>query len=369
MRKFCFVVFIAFITITGHTQSGVLRTYDFHKKPLMDQSADGIWKPFTVSWYDKVNDKYYFNIPLHTDSTYISAVGLPNFGDLKVPDLETKVKSLWYGDSLFFLFQRLDDIYVTGYNSNGTVDATVAEGLENRDASTLYFYLSCDSLRQDSIFDYSDSVAWLRFGWKSDDVEGKLPSGEIVHSLEDFHAEAIQWTDGPYSYAKIGLSIAELAPYMPHKIDSLFDTLKVAYFGFAMDVSENDKEVDNGLFGLQTRTYWPYDFGESALENVPDWGWLWFYRDTLIFTPINDSKVEIAAVYPNPVSEYLNITLFELEQGSFDIYDIMGRNIMSGRLTGRDNSLYIEEIEQGTYFIRITNSNGQNSTLKFIKLE
>lgn len=368
MRKIFLVQLIAFIAININAQSGVLRTYNFNKKPLMDESIDGIWQPFTISWRDVINDTTYHNIPLNTDSLYINAVGWPNFGDLKVPDLETKVKSLWYGDSIFFLFRRLDDEYVTGYNTNSTVDESVAEGLENRDATTLYFYFSCDSARQDAVYNFSDTIAWLRFGWKSEDVEGKLPSGELVNSMEGFHAESVQWCDESFCYTKVGISLAELDENVPRIMDSLMNKLGAAYFGFAMDVCENDKEIEGDLFGLQTRVYWPYDFGASALENVSDWGWLWFFQDTLIFTPTNNPDFEVAKVYPNPVSEYLNISLLEDDHGSYEILDITGRNIMSGRLVGRDNSLYVAEIEKGTYLIRIATIKGKSSTLKFIKI-
>jgi hypothetical protein len=368
MRNLLLIGISIFIANSAFSQSGVLKTYNFNKKPAMIEDAAGIWQPFKTSWYDETDSITYENIPRHTDSIYINTPGLPNFGDLNVPDLEVKIKSLWVGDSIFFLFQRLDDISVTGYTAGGDVDETVLEGLENRDASTLYFYFSSDSARQDTVFNYSDSIAWLRFVWQSDDVLGRLPSGDSVESWAGFHAESIQWCDGPYCYAKIGISLGELAPHVPEMMDALLSDLGVAYFGFTVDVTDNDKEIEPAPYGIQTKAHWYADMGESVLDDVPEWGWLWFYHDTLNFTTgVKNNSINLASVYPNPVSDYLNVSLNGFEQGSYSIFDLTGRTIITGILTGRDNSVYVGNIYQGTYFIRISDSNNNFSTLKFIK--
>jgi hypothetical protein len=363
MKKLLPATLLLVLTVNLFSQA-IYKTYNFNVKPKMDKSADGIWKPFKLfgQYIDK--DTIYYDIPRSADSLYISSVGLPNFDDLGVPDLETKVKSLWYGDSVFFLFQRLDDIWVTGYNDNESVDTTVKEGLENRDASTIYFYLSCDSARLTKTYNFLDSVAWLRFGWKSNDIEGRLPSGDTVYSLEDFHAEAVQWSDGAYNYAKIGISLYDLAPFVSDVMESQVKNTNIgfAYFGFAIDACENDKEVGEDIFGLQTRAFWPSSFGASALEHVPDWGWLYFKKDKFQYTGIQESKIEYASIFPNPANEYLNISLLDGYNPDYRLIDIMGREVLSGTLSERESSLSLQNLPAGSYFLVLTDKKANSLT-------
>jgi hypothetical protein len=367
MKKLLFATLFLVLTVNLFSQAKY-KTYNFNVKPAMDKSADGIWKPFKLfgQYIDK--DTIYYDIPRAADSIYILNPGSPNYGDLAVLDLETKVKSLWYGDSVFFLFQRLDDIWVTGYNDDESVDTTVIEGLENRDASTIYFYLSCDSARLTTTYNFSDSVAWLRFGWKTNDVEGKLPSGEMVNSMEGFHAEAVQWSDGAYSYAKIGISLYDLAPFVSDVMESQVKNTNIgfAYFGFAIDACENDKEVGNDVFGLQTRSYWPSSFGESALEYVPDWGWLYFIKDQFQYSGIDESKIEYASIYPNPAKEYLNISLLDGYNPDYRLIDIMGREVFSGTLSERESSISVQNLPAGSYFLVLTDKKANSLTRKVL---
>ncbi|MBN2487321.1 MAG: T9SS type A sorting domain-containing protein [Bacteroidales bacterium] len=367
MRKIVLLGIVLFSAITAYSQRGVLKSYNFNIRPAMNETANGIWKPFKTNWYDPSADTTYYNIPRSTDSMYVSYAGWPDNGDLQVPDLEVKVKSLWYGDSIFFLLQRLDDIYVTGYTPDGQPDADVKAGLENRDASTLYFYLSADSARLSSTYSFSDSVAWLRFVWKSGDVEAKLVNGQMANSFEGFGAESVQWCSGMYCYAKIAVSISKLAAYLPGEFERQLSDVGIASVGFAVDASENDKEAGESPFEIQTRAYWPSDMGQSAMENVPSWGWIWFRKDTLMYaSSVYEPKSAFASVYPNPASDFLTIAYPDNYYGSYRLVDVTGRVVLSGALLPGENAIYLSSLVPGVYYLVMDEKRGVSYTEKVI---
>lgn len=366
MRGIFIIIIITFSFCSSFSQP-IIPVRNFNFKPVMDENSGGIWEPFKTSWYNEKDSSTYKNIARSVDSFFVNKAGWPDYGDLMVPDFEVKVKALWFGDSIFFLLQRLDDNYVTGYNNNGSVDETVAEGLINRDATTLYFYFSNDSARLDTTYNFSDSVAWLRFGWQSDDVEAKLLTGDMVNSFDDFHAEAIQWCEEPYCYTKIGISLDEHAPYIKDSIEANIAKYGIGYFGFAIDATENDKEIGEAPFGIQTRAHWYKDMGESALDFVSDWGWLWFVHDTLAYhSPVHNSVINFASVYPNPANDFLNVTLLEGFESDYRLVDIMGRVVLSGYFYEQENRLDTQNLLPGAYYLVLNDRRGNLLTRKVL---
>ncbi len=85
------------------------------------------------------------------------------------------------------------------------------------------------------------------------------------------------------------------------------------------------------------------------------------------------SKIDI---YPNPATDILNIKFTDLshyaiENRNFNIViiDVLGRTQLSKALTKDeiDNGLPISNLTTGLYSIFISNNNGFNQSLKFVK--
>ena len=85
------------------------------------------------------------------------------------------------------------------------------------------------------------------------------------------------------------------------------------------------------------------------------------------------SKIDI---YPNPATDILNIKFtdlshYEIENRNFNIVilDMLGRTQLSKALTKDeiDNGLSISNLTTGLYSIFISNNNGFNQSLKFVK--
>jgi hypothetical protein len=68
-------------------------------------------------------------------------------------------------------------------------------------------------------------------------------------------------------------------------------------------------------------------------------------------------------VYPNPVSDILNISVISAEN-DFEIYNATGQKVSSGKIS--DRKVDVSQLLKGVYFIQI-NDKGKLNKLKFIK--
>lgn len=72
-------------------------------------------------------------------------------------------------------------------------------------------------------------------------------------------------------------------------------------------------------------------------------------------------------IFPNPVTDVLNIQIEKATALQYEIIDLQGRKILAGTLPDTRN-ISITNLLPGMYFIRIFNDKGQNSQQRFIKL-
>ncbi len=366
MKRYILLLFVV-VSLSGYSQ----KTFDckyFNYKPLMDTTIDGVWSYTDTVW---------------ADSAYIEYPSYPNYYDLGVApsaDLELKYKALYYDSTIYFLFRRVDDEIVNGYNIDGSPDNTVADSLVNRDATAIYFFLKSDKARYYNTKHDIDSVAWLRFVWQADDMEAQLPGGELVNTFEEAHSEIIQWTASGYYWAKLSVNIGKMAPYLFSKYnykdtiskETIYDTLSLdtTYMAFEVELDENDKEMA-APYAIQTRAYWGRDVGEDALKNVDRWSWMYFYHSSFSYVPQKPSSLKFtpesfAAIYPIPASDYLTIKLENFDRVSYYLYDITGRLVKSDRFDGVENTVETSEINSGTYLLRILDSKGNSMSKKVL---
>ncbi len=73
-------------------------------------------------------------------------------------------------------------------------------------------------------------------------------------------------------------------------------------------------------------------------------------------------------VYSNPISEDLKFKIERLEDGmQYQLIDIQGTVLENKKISGSENSVQMNNLARGTYFLKITNSNIALKTLKIIK--
>jgi hypothetical protein len=75
------------------------------------------------------------------------------------------------------------------------------------------------------------------------------------------------------------------------------------------------------------------------------------------------------AVYPNPASDVLNISISNanFKNSSISIYNVSGSELLNSTMNGASAQLNIEALSSGVYFVKVKNENGFDRTVKFIK--
>lgn len=98
-----------------------------------------------------------------------------------------------------------------------------------------------------------------------------------------------------------------------------------------------------------------------TLDDVPQPNTV--YRFALNPASVNGMAKTSFSLYPNPVTNQLNLTFNESIYTSYTIYDLTGRSVLSGTVNGENNmQIYVGSMQNGTYLLTIG-----NTTKKFIK--
>lgn len=116
------------------------------------------------------------------------------------------------------------------------------------------------------------------------------------------------------------------------------------------------------------RPYCYYDINTALLCFYSDSELL--YPESPPFCYITDVK-EIEKtniqIFPNPVEEFLNIENEDLILESFMVYDITGKLIKEGSLSGMNNQIHFDRVQSGFYILLLRDKEGDLYSQKLIK--
>src|SRR5690606_39095259 len=70
-------------------------------------------------------------------------------------------------------------------------------------------------------------------------------------------------------------------------------------------------------------------------------------------------------VYPNPTNDIVNIETQETLQ-NYEVYNVLGQQIQNGMFNG-NNQINLHGTTAGTYFIKVTTTQGSTATVKVVK--
>ncbi len=107
-----------------------------------------------------------------------------------------------------------------------------------------------------------------------------------------------------------------------------------------------------------------YDTDDEFLELISASGNILNYRNTPIIFSINEEVFSTISIYPNPVSNTLNISSVNSVINSITIFSLTGKKVLE--VSEELNSIDVSNISKGMYFIEIFTSEG-SSVKKFIK--
>ena len=119
---------------------------------------------------------------------------------------------------------------------------------------------------------------------------------------------------------------------------------------------------------MRAKTNWNAPVPDDACEET-QYGETEDYMVNIVESlGFSNIQIDNISVYPNPVSNLLNVNTGTNNDLSYSIFNIMGQSISNGKLTTIDNRIDFSQLSKGVYFFNIYNRelNKQN-TYKLIK--
>ncbi|MGV7107241.1 T9SS type A sorting domain-containing protein [Flavobacterium sp. U410] len=77
--------------------------------------------------------------------------------------------------------------------------------------------------------------------------------------------------------------------------------------------------------------------------------------------------IENISVFPNPTTQFVTISIQEFEGLEFQLFDINGRLIQSGKLSNSKTTINVSQLPQATFLLNILKNNSIGNTFKIIK--
>ena len=107
-----------------------------------------------------------------------------------------------------------------------------------------------------------------------------------------------------------------------------------------------------------------YGTDDEFLELVNASGNILYYKSTPTIFSINEEVFSAISIYPNPVTNTLNITSENTDIEKLNIYSITGQKVLKQHIN--TNTVDVSNLSKGMYFIEITTSE-RKTIKKFIK--
>lgn len=88
---------------------------------------------------------------------------------------------------------------------------------------------------------------------------------------------------------------------------------------------------------------------------------------TYLLLSNQDSDITKPVLYPNPANTIVNLKLPNVSEGSIEIYNVLGENILSKNVSSITTQIDVSELKSGIYLARIQTEN-QTTIKKLVKL-
>ncbi len=152
-----------------------------------------------------------------------------------------------------------------------------------------------------------------------------------------------------------------------YKTDGKGGYKQVKYLVATKDLKENIVIRKMYNIGENVLCLFNYLEHETQTNPTPVWpSWIMFSgKDFEIRTNVNNITNDHFDIYPNPLSNQLEIHNTHNAEGKMVIFDAFGINVLS--LNKIENEINVQYFAPGIYFVKILLQNGVNITKKFLK--
>lgn len=171
---------------------------------------------------------------------------------------------------------------------------------------------------------------------------------------------------------------SDVDPYsIPHNLIFKDHYLYISYYFdgvYVFDCAEPTQPELVGFYDTSTEQQQPgvyrgcwgvYPFLPSGIVLASDMQTgLWIF-DLTVVAGIEDEREDAVGfnIYPNPVSDVLQVQISSTDRVDYEVYDISGKLILAGVTTG---SVNVGALENGIYVLRLFSGSG-HSTQRFVK--
>lgn len=83
---------------------------------------------------------------------------------------------------------------------------------------------------------------------------------------------------------------------------------------------------------------------------------------------VSENNIQQVSIYPNPSSDFLNITAENESIELYSIYDLTGKQVLQNSIFTSATQIDIRSLQPGTYVLRLNTTKGTYLTSRFIKL-
>jgi hypothetical protein len=136
------------------------------------------------------------------------------------------------------------------------------------------------------------------------------------------------------------------------------------------------KEYEYDLFN--SKVWDPYNLGYQdrllAINTILSYGngeMVLASTDSLYYSQVKSTSSVMEAlpgsgmkIYPNPAYDHISIQIENSTQAQYQIYDLFGRQMLSGNLTSP--VIDVSNLKRGTYLLKLMNGNSIQ-VLRFVK--
>lgn len=144
-------------------------------------------------------------------------------------------------------------------------------------------------------------------------------------------------------------------------------------FSFTNNVSAQQSANTTGKNVSQNNTTISYSIGEvyynttTTLSSVITQGIQQPYEIYLISGIVNEKDVQLITAFPNPTSSTIKIVIqdIKIDGLNYKLYDLLGKEILSGDITSNQTELDLNNLMPAVYFIKVFR---YNSTIKYFKI-
>jgi pimeloyl-ACP methyl ester carboxylesterase len=215
------------------------------------------------------------------------------------------------------------------------------------------------------IVKYSPTLSNPRF------IQFGTSKSENIYKLsidKDDNIYAVGYTYGDYAGKNADLS-NETADIYVQKLDANLNLLDKIQFGTPYEERANAKLLGDRLYiggitegSLAGKSHGTFD-GYALALNTKDLSFVKFNTPTSV-SQVDEWKV---GIHPNPASKEINVKLPSEENYNYKIFNQIGTSCQVGKIINQ--SINIETLHSGVYFLLINNIDNKTYSGRFIKVD